>query len=116
MSVVMGSAKLTVGNNSTVMFAQDRNDRVLVWFTASDATLNDVSRVEIKDAKYQDMFRIIDYKNGLYAVAYQGGKVHSSLIGKKDTMKVTLNLNVFLEGNESTKANTTAKLALTVIK
>jgi hypothetical protein len=29
---------------------------------------------------------------------------------------VTLNLNVFIDGNETAKANTTAKIKLTIVK
>jgi len=84
----------------------------LVWFEAKDTALNDVSRVEIKDAKYRDKFEVIDYENGRFAIGFRNGKVDTSLVGKT----VTLNLNVFLEGNRTTKANTTAKVKLTILK
>ena len=111
LSVKMGAAKLTVMTSDTTLFANDKNDRALVWFEAKDAALNDVSRVEIKDAKYQDKFEVIDYENGQFAIAFKDG-VPENLIGKT----VTLNLNVFIEGNETAKANTTAKVKLTIVK
>ena len=111
LSVKMGTAKLTVKTSGTTLFGKDRNDRALVWFEAKNAALNEVSKVEIKDAKYQDKFEVIDYGNGQFAIGFRGG-VPESLIGKT----VTLNLNIFIEGNQTEKANTTAKVKLTIVK
>ena len=111
LSVKMGTAKLTVKTSGTTLFGKDRNDRALVWFEAKDAALNAVSKVEIKDAKYQDKFEVIDYGNGQFAIGFRGG-VPESLIGKT----VTLNLNIFIEGNQTEKANTPAKVKLTIVK
>ena len=115
-SVKMGSAKLSLKSSGTTLFAKDKYDRALVWFTTTDAALNSVAEVTIKDAKYQNMFEIIDYKNGEFAIGYKDGIVHSSLIGKKASTTVTVTLNIVLEGNETGKANTTAKVKLTVVK
>jgi hypothetical protein len=111
-TVTMAAPKLTVKTSNTTLFAKDKNDRALVWFETKDAALNDVSRVEIKDSKYKNKFEVIDYGNGEFAIGFQDEKVSSSLIGKT----VTLNLNVFIEGNQTSKANTTAKVKLTVVK
>ena len=111
MSVVMGSAKLTVKTESTNLFANDKQDRALVWFTAADKTLNEVAKIEIKDAKYQGIFKIYDYGNGQFAIGF-AGDVPKDLAGKT----VTLNLNVYLTGNETAKPNTTAKVKLTIVK
>ena len=35
---------------------------------------------------------------------------------KKSSVAITLNLNVFLEGNASNKVNTTAQVKLTILK
>ena len=115
-SVKMGSAKLSLKSSGTTLFAKDKYDRALVWFTTTDAALNSVAEVTIKDAKYQNMFEIIDYENGEFAIGYKDGIVHSSLIGKKASTTVTVTLNIVLEGNETGKANTTAKVKLTVVK
>ena len=110
-NVTMAAPKLTVKTSNTTLFAKDKNDRALVWFETKDAALNDVSRVEIKDSKYKDKFEILDYGNGEFAIGFKDG-VHESLMGKT----VTLNLNVFIEGNEAAKANATAKVKLTIVK
>ena len=116
LSVSMGSARLTAKFSDTTLFAKDVHDRALVWFESGDLTLNDVSRVAIRDAKYRDMFEVIDYGDGLFAIGYKDNTVHPSLITAKSTTSVTLNLDVFLEGNQTSKANTTAKLKLTIAK
>ena len=46
------------------------------------------------------------------ALSFKDGKVDSKLLGKT----VTLNLNVILDGNESSKINATVKLKLTIMK
>lgn len=114
--VTMGSAKLAVKSGDTTLFAKDKNDRVVFRFESKDAALNEVVKVEIKDAKYKNIFEILDYGNGEFAVAYKDSVVSDSLTGKKATKTVTLKLNVCLDGNESAKANTTVKLKLTVVK
>ena len=85
--------------------------------------LNDVLKVEIKDTKYKDAFEIIDCGDGLFAIGYRGGKIHSviaNLILKKNAT-ITLNLNVYMDGNptmenKTPKVNTTAKVKLTIVK
>ena len=127
LSVKMGAAKLTTGSSGTTMFAKDRNDRALVWFEAADASLNDVKTIQIKDAKYKDVFEIIDYRDGSFAICFKDGKIHESIakqLEKKSSISITLNLNVFIEGNETVdpaisktaKANATQKVNLTILK
>ena len=119
LSVKMGSTKLAIRSSDTTLFAKDRNDRALVWFEGTDATLNGIEKLEIKDAKYKDAFEIIDYRDGTFAIGFKDGKLHKEiekLIEKKASAAITLNLNVFIEGNESTKVNTTAKVKLTIVK
>ena len=111
-SVKMGAAKLTMTASDTTLFAKDKNDRVGLSFSAKDKTLNQVARVEIKDNKYKNVFEIFDYGNGEFAIGFKDGIVDSCIQGKT----ITLNLNVFLEGNETSTANTTMKLKLTVVK
>lgn len=109
--VKMGSAKLTMLSNGTTLFAKDKNDRAELMFTAKDETLNQVKSIAIKDSKYKNLFEIIPYGNGEFAIGFANGTVDSSIQGKT----ITLNLNVFLEGNADTAA-TTMKLKLTVVK
>lgn len=98
-------------SSGTTLFGKDRNDRAPVWFEAKDAALNAVSGVEIKAAKYQNTFEILDYENGQFGIAFSNG-VPENLIVKI----ATLNLNIFIEGNPTAKANTTAKVKLTIVK
>ncbi|MBQ3192467.1 MAG: leucine-rich repeat protein [Oscillospiraceae bacterium] len=112
LKVTMGTAKLTVNADSTTMFAKDKNCRVNFTVTSTDNALNKVKTVEIKDKKYQNILEVIPYGNGEFAIGYKEGKVDSSLIGKT----ITLNLNVSLEGNESTKVNGTVRLKLIFTK
>ena len=112
MKLTMGSTKLTLDAEGNSLFAKDCRDRLEFCFAAKDSVLNEVVRVEIKDAKYQNAFEIHPYGNGQFAIGFKDDAVDSSLAGKT----ITLNLNVWLEGNQTAKANTTAKLKLTVVK
>ena len=99
-----------------MLFAQDKYDRVVFRFESTDKALNGATKVEIKDAKYKDIFEVYDYGNGQFAIGFKDETVSSALIGKKASLDVTLNLNVFIDGNESAKPNTTAKIKLTIVK
>ena len=68
--------------------------------------------MEFKNAKQAAQFQIIKYGNGTYAIGFKDGNVDRSLIGKT----VAVSLNIFLEGNLTAKANTTASVKLTVVK
>lgn len=116
MTVAMGSANLTIPATDTTLFARDRYDRVVFRVTAKDTALNGALRMEIRDAKYRDLFEVYDYGDGTFAVGFRDGKVHSSLTGKNDFTTVSLKLNVWLEGNQTAKANTTVTLKLSIRK
>ena len=115
-SVKMGAAKLTLKAEDTMLFAQDKYDRVVFRFESTDKALNGATKVEIKDAKYKDIFEVYDYGNGEFAIGFKDETVSSALIGKKASLDVTLNLNVFIDGNETAKPNTPAKIKLTIVK
>ena len=83
-----------------------------VVFTAKDETLNQVKSIAIKDSKYKDLFEIHKYGNGEFAIGFAADKEDKSIEGKT----ITLNVNVFLEGNVTEKVNTTVKLKLTIVK
>ena len=112
LSVKMGSAKVTVLAEDTTLFAGDRFDEVLLRFEASDAALKSVARVEIKDPKPAAQFQVTDLGNGTYAISFRDGQVDQRLTGKS----VTLTLNLSLQGNGTAKANTTAKVKLSILK
>lgn len=115
-SVKMGGAKLTPKASDTLLFAQDRYDRIVFRVDSGDKTLNEVVKVEIKDEKYKDVFKIYNYGNGKFAVGFKDNVINQSLIGNKARLDVNLNLNIFIAGNETTKPNTTAKLKLAIVK
>ena len=110
--VKMGSAKLTVKTSDTILFAKDKYDRAQIWFEAKDATLNKVASIAFKNAKQAEQFEIIKYGDGHYAIGFKSNNVDQSLMGKT----VTVTLNVFMEGNYTAKANTTANIKLTLVK
>ena len=103
----MGSAKLAVKADSLTLFAKDRNSRVDFCFAAKDTALNEAVRVEIKEAKYQNILELYSYGNGQYAIGFKNGNVPKNL--------KSLTLNVFLDGNETSNANAAIKLKLKLI-
>ena len=105
----LGSAKLKLENTEVHLFTRDRNSRDTFRILNTDPSLNDIASVSIKDAKYQDAFVIHSYGDGEYAIGFRDGMVPET--GKS----VTLTLNVWLEGNETAKPNTTVKLKLVLI-
>ena len=107
LSIKMGSAKVTAQVEGT-LFAKDKNSRVTLTFSSADTTLNDVARIEIKDAKYADIFEIFDYGNGQFAIGFKNGKTIQS------AKPINLVLNIFIEGNTGTKPNATGKLKLSI--
>ena len=111
LTVKMGTAKLTLTVKDTVLFAKDSKDRAEFRIDSTDTALNGIAKIELKDTKQKNLFELFDYGNGTYAIGFKDGKVDKSLIGKT----VTVNLNVFLNGNETAKVNTTVKVKLTVI-
>lgn len=111
LSVKMGTAKLALTAEDTTLFAKDPHDRLEFRIDSADAALNGVAKVEIKDAKYKGLFEVFDYGNGEFAIGFMDGNVDKSLIGRT----VTVNLNIFLEGNETAKVNTTVKLKINIL-
>ncbi len=105
----MGSAKLTLKADSTTLFANDKHSRVNISFASADSTLNKVAGVEL-DPKLANQFEIIDYKNGQYAIGFRDGAVPAKLTS------VNLALNVWLEGNETAKANVSVKVKLNIVR
>ena len=111
-SVKMGSAKVAMEASGTTLFAKDGKDRTELVFTSADETLNQVKRIAIRDSKYRDHFEIIEYGSGEFAIGFKNSKADSSITGKT----VNLKLDIYLEGNDTDKANATAKLQLKVLK
>ena len=107
LTVKMGSAKLTAVVDGAI-FAKDKHSRLKVRFASTDAALNGVARIEIKDAKYKNLFEIFDYGNGEFAIGVAEG-------ANPGTKPVNLTLDVYLKGNGTTKANASVKVKLTVI-
>lgn len=118
LSLKQGTVKLTQTSLNGTLFAKDKYSRSEFTISTADTTLNAVKKVEFKDAKYKDLLEIYAYGNGTYAIGFKGNRVPASLVGKT----VTVNLNVYIEGNDSYfvgvsgKPNATVKLKLTVLK
>ena len=108
LTVKQGSAKLTLKSGSSILFAKDKYSRVNFTLTAADETMNSIETVTSKDTR----FEVYSYGNGEFALGFADDSVIKSLAGKN----VTVTLNIFLEGNETAKANTTAKLKVTILK
>ena len=114
LNVKQGSAKLTLAADSNILFSRDSRSRVNFSLTAKDVQQNDISEVSIKTDKnkYNEKLEIISYGNGEFALGFANNTVDERLKGKT----VTVTLNIFLKGNEIQKANTTAKLKVTILK
>ena len=77
------------------------------------------AKIEIKDTKYKAAFTIIDYEDGTFGIGFTDGKIHAEIekqLKNKTSANISLNLNIFIEGNASTTANTTQKVTLTIVK
>lgn len=109
LKITMGSAKLTAVTEGT-LFANDKHSRINLRFTAADAALNRVARVEIQDTGYSELFEVFRYSNGGFAIGFKDGKTVGS------AKPITLPLSVYLEGNGTGSANATVKLKITVIQ
>jgi len=110
-SVKMGNAPIIMEAEDTILFAKDKYDRAVFKVFSKDDTLNKVQTITV-NGKYQKLFEIIDYGNGEFAIGFKDYFVDSSIKGKS----VSLNLSVYMEGNETTKANAVVKLRLKVLK
>ena len=108
LTVKQGSAKLTLKSGSNILVVKDKYSRVNFTLTAKDAQLNDIKTVTSKDS----CFVVYSYGNGEFALGFANDTVDEKLTGKT----VTVTLNIFLDGNETAKANTTAKLKVTILK
>lgn len=114
LTVKQGSAKLTLASDSNILFSRDSYSRVNFSLTAKDVQQNDISEVSIKTDKnkYNEKLEIISCGNGEFALGFANNTVDERLKGKT----VTVTLNIFMKGNETAKANTTAKLKVTILK
>ena len=113
----MNNAKLVLHAEKTnKLYAQDINSRVTFSVASTDATVNEIRTVEVLDSKlsaaYRGIFKVIEYGNGEYAIGFVEGANISKVQGKT----VNVPVNVFIEGNESTKTNATLTLKITVVK
>ena len=117
LSVKMNNAKLVLHAEKTnKLYAQDINSRVTFSVASTDATVNEIRTVEVLDSKlsaaYRGIFKVIEYGNGEYAIGFVEGANISKVQGKT----INVPVNVFIEGNESTKTNATLTLKITVVK
>ena len=110
LKVKMGSVKLTADMESPVLFSKDKHSRVEFTVESKDPLVNDVAFIDIKDSKYRNLFTIHEYGDGTYAISFADDTISKKQVGKT----ISLALNVWLEGNEGNKPNTTLTLKLTI--
>lgn len=103
-----GTGKVTAAG-APVLYKTDRFSRGIFQITSADGALNPVDRVTIKDARQQALFCIYDYGNGEYAIGFQ-----DNTVDRNAKYPTSVTLNVFLEGNQSSKPNGTVTLKLVV--
>lgn len=101
--VKSGTAKVTVA--PVYLYAKDANHRAELTFLSSDRTLNAVARVELKDARLQATYEILDLGNGQFALRLRPG-------AQAKTGSVALNL--FFEGSGGEKPNAAAAVKVEI--
>jgi hypothetical protein len=104
--------KLTVKAADPTLFSRDKHSEAVFSLECGEEGVNDVRLVQIKDSKYQEQFVLRSLGNGEYGIRFLGDSIPVKLVGKP----LTLTLNVWLQGNESPKPNTTVTLKLNIVK
>lgn len=107
LTVKSGSAPIKL-SGTAVLYRNDRFSRSLIPFTVTDAAMNPISRVEIKDAKLAQLYEIYSYGNGQFAIGFQNSTVGAGV------KSGNVALEVYVDGNASAKSNASVTLKLNI--
>ena len=117
-TVKTGTAKMKVTGTPT-LYLKDKNSRGKFTLTSTDQTLNAIKDIEdggieIKDQKYEDMFKLYDYGSGQYAIGFNGDPGETGASRLK-TASITLNIR-HTGNNNAKKPDSTVTLKVTLVK
>ena len=111
-TVKTGAARLTV-SGKPALYLKDVNSRGDFRITSADLTLNGIAKAEIKDAKNAAMFELYEYGGGRFAIGFKDGVIATSAAKLRG---VSIPINIWLDGNETAKPNTTVTVRINIAK
>ena len=111
-TVKTGAARLTV-SGKPALYLKDVNSRGEFRITSADLTLNGIAKAEIKDAKNAAMFELYEYGGGRFAIGFKDGVIAPSAAKLRS---VSIPINIWLDGNETAKPNTTVTVRINIAK
>ena len=111
-TVKTGAARLTV-SGKPALYLKDVNSRGDFRITSADLTLNGIAKAEIKDAKNAAMFELYEYGGGRFAIGFKDGVIAPSAAKLRS---VSIPINIWLDGNETAKPNTTVTVKINIAK
>ena len=111
-TVKTGAARLTV-SGKPALYLKDVNSRGDFRITSADLTLNGIAKAEIKDAKNAAMFELYEYGGGRFAIGFKDGVIAPSAAKLRS---VSIPINIWLDGNETAKPNTTVTVRINIAK
>ena len=111
-TVKTGTAKVKA-SGTPKLYIKDKSSRSTFTLTNSDETLNAITNVQIKDAKYAAMFELYNYGSGQYAIGFKGDPNET---GAAKLTSASITLNVWHDGNETTKPDSTVTVKVTLVK
>jgi hypothetical protein len=111
-TVKTGTAKVKASGTPT-LYIKDKSSRSVFALANSDETLNAITNVQIKDAKYAAMFELYNYGSGQYAIGFKGDPNET---GAAKLTSASITLNVWHDGNETAKPDSTVTVKVTLVK
>lgn len=112
LKLTMGSVKLTIDAPNPALYTVDKNSRASFRLQCADSALNSVVKVRFKNQTDGSLYELFDYGNGEFAIGFKGGEIDKRLAGKTT---VSIQLEVFLDGNGTAAANNTITLKLRLV-
>ncbi len=99
LSIKMGSVKFSQSTKSVQLLKKDANSSGTVVVSVTDPTASGISKFTWNNGLYE----VKDLKQGRFAISYIGPT-------DKNMKDTTLKLSVWLQGNETAKANGTVSV------